>query len=71
LNIDVACSLFKEIESFFGGLETENAWERFARQDLHKSQIGEYGRLLDEAMMQFSVRLSFLFSLNLPSLLKF
>jgi hypothetical protein len=70
LNIDVACSLFKEIESFFGGLETENAWERFVRQDLHKSQVAEYRRLLDEAMMEFSVRLS-LFFLNLPSVLKF
>jgi hypothetical protein len=70
LNIDVACSLFKEIESFFGGLETGKTWKQFARQDLHKSQVAEYGRLLDEAMMQFSVRLS-LFFLNLPSMLKF
>ncbi|KAJ7700610.1 hypothetical protein B0H14DRAFT_3651102 [Mycena olivaceomarginata] len=50
-------NLFKEIESFFGGLEAENAWERFVRQDLHKSQVAEYGRLLDEAMMQFSINL--------------
>ncbi|KAJ7805770.1 hypothetical protein B0H14DRAFT_1587328 [Mycena olivaceomarginata] len=50
-------NLFKEIESFFGGLETENAWERFVRQDLHKSQVAEYGRLLDEAMMRFSINL--------------
>ncbi|KAJ7328924.1 hypothetical protein DFH08DRAFT_317807 [Mycena albidolilacea] len=50
-------NLFKEIESFFGGLETEKAWERFVRQDLHKSQVAEYGRLLDEAMMQFSINL--------------
>ncbi|KAJ7846325.1 hypothetical protein B0H14DRAFT_933893 [Mycena olivaceomarginata] len=46
-----------DIENFFGGLETENAWERFARQDLHKSQVAEYGRLLDEAMMEFSFNL--------------
>ncbi|KAJ7326294.1 hypothetical protein DFH08DRAFT_336425 [Mycena albidolilacea] len=50
-------NLFKEIESFFGGIETENAWERFIRQDLHKSQVAEYGRLLDEAMMHFSFNL--------------
>ncbi|KAJ7787127.1 hypothetical protein B0H14DRAFT_3163439 [Mycena olivaceomarginata] len=50
-------NLFKEIESFFGGLETEKAWERFVRQDQHKSQVAEYGRLLDEAMMQFSINL--------------
>ncbi|KAJ7824206.1 hypothetical protein B0H14DRAFT_3874951 [Mycena olivaceomarginata] len=50
-------NLFKEIESFFGGLETEKAWERFIRQDLRKNQVAEYGRLLDEAMMQFSVNL--------------
>ncbi|KAJ7902826.1 hypothetical protein B0H14DRAFT_2555307 [Mycena olivaceomarginata] len=50
-------NLFKEIERFFGGLETEKAWERFVRQDLHKSQVAEYGRLLDEAMMQFSINL--------------
>ncbi|KAJ7846397.1 hypothetical protein B0H14DRAFT_936320 [Mycena olivaceomarginata] len=50
-------NLFKEIESFFGGLDTEKAWKRFARQDLHKSQVAEYGRLLDEAMMQFSINL--------------
>ncbi|KAJ7328922.1 hypothetical protein DFH08DRAFT_1084399 [Mycena albidolilacea] len=50
-------NLFKEIESFFGGLETEKAWERFARQDRHKNQVAEYGRLLDEAMMQFSINL--------------
>ncbi|KAJ7846407.1 hypothetical protein B0H14DRAFT_936612 [Mycena olivaceomarginata] len=63
-------NLFKDIESFFGGLETEKAWKRFARQDLHRCQVADYGRLLDEAMMQFSVRLS-LFFLNLPSVLKF
>ncbi|KAJ7846367.1 hypothetical protein B0H14DRAFT_935791 [Mycena olivaceomarginata] len=50
-------NLFKEIESFFGGLKTENVWERFARQDLHKSQVAEYARLLDEAMMEFSFNL--------------
>ncbi|KAJ7768741.1 hypothetical protein B0H14DRAFT_3894980 [Mycena olivaceomarginata] len=50
-------NLFKEIGSFFRELETEKAWERFVRQDLHKNQVAEYGRLLDEAMMQFSVNL--------------
>ncbi|KAJ7794901.1 hypothetical protein B0H14DRAFT_3158904 [Mycena olivaceomarginata] len=57
-------NLFKEIESFFGGLETEKAWKRFARQDVHKSQVAEYGRLLDEAMMQFSFNLE----LSIPRL---
>ncbi|KAJ7856672.1 hypothetical protein B0H14DRAFT_3448296 [Mycena olivaceomarginata] len=50
-------NLFKEIGSFFRELETEKTWERFVRQDLHKNQVAEYGRLLDEAMMQFSVNL--------------
>ncbi|KAJ7812308.1 hypothetical protein B0H14DRAFT_3879711 [Mycena olivaceomarginata] len=50
-------NLFKEIESFLGGLETEKAWKRFVRQDLHKSQVAEYERLLDEAMMMFSTNL--------------
>ncbi|KAJ6552457.1 hypothetical protein DFH09DRAFT_1366309 [Mycena vulgaris] len=49
--------LFKEIEEFFEGLKTENVLERFARQDRNKSQIEEYGRLLDEAMLHFSINL--------------
>ncbi|KAJ7846386.1 hypothetical protein B0H14DRAFT_3867807 [Mycena olivaceomarginata] len=57
-------NLFKEIESFFGGIETEKAWKRFVRQDVHKSQVAEYGRLLDEAMMQFSFNLE----LSIPRL---
>ncbi|KAJ7824199.1 hypothetical protein B0H14DRAFT_1303873 [Mycena olivaceomarginata] len=50
-------NLFKEIENFFGELETKKTWKSFVRQDLHKSQVAEYGRLLDEAMMQFSINL--------------
>ncbi|KAJ6477250.1 hypothetical protein DFH09DRAFT_436348 [Mycena vulgaris] len=48
--------LFKEIQEFFEGLKKENFLERFARQDRNKSQVEEYGRLLDEAMSHFSVR---------------
>ncbi|KAJ7923357.1 hypothetical protein B0H13DRAFT_1980437 [Mycena leptocephala] len=49
--------LFKEIKEFFEGLKKENIWERFARQDRNKSQVEEYGRLLDEAMLHFSMNL--------------
>ncbi|KAJ7730205.1 hypothetical protein B0H14DRAFT_3899306 [Mycena olivaceomarginata] len=62
--VDIEKYPIKEIESFFGGLETEKAWKRFARQDVHKSQVAEYGRLLDEAMMQFSFNLE----LSIPRL---
>jgi hypothetical protein len=58
LNINLACRLFKEIENFFHGLEKENFWERLARQDRNKSHVEEYGRLLDEAMLHFSVCVS-------------
>ncbi|KAJ7897785.1 hypothetical protein B0H13DRAFT_1884551 [Mycena leptocephala] len=34
-----------------------NLWERLARQDRNKSQVEEYGRLLDEAMLHFSINL--------------
>ncbi|KAJ6582418.1 hypothetical protein B0H19DRAFT_527491 [Mycena capillaripes] len=49
--------LFKEIEKFFDELKKESPWERFARQDRNKSRVKEYGRLLDEAMLHFSVNL--------------
>jgi hypothetical protein len=67
LNIDLACRLFEEIEKFFEELKKENFLERIARQDRNKSQVDEYGRLLDEAMLHFSVRVSL--SVNLPSAL--
>ncbi|KAJ7334848.1 hypothetical protein DFH08DRAFT_939574 [Mycena albidolilacea] len=51
--------LFRQIENFFNELDTENVWQRLARQDRHKSQVEEYGRLLDEAMSQFSINLQF------------
>ncbi|KAJ6548962.1 hypothetical protein B0H19DRAFT_1379187 [Mycena capillaripes] len=50
-------TLFNEIEGFFNELEKENLWERIARQDRNKSQVEEYGRLLDEAMLHFSISL--------------
>ncbi|KAJ6521854.1 hypothetical protein B0H19DRAFT_1277587 [Mycena capillaripes] len=50
-------TLFKEIEKFFNGLEKESRWERFARQDPNKIQVEKYGRLLDEAMLNFSINL--------------
>ncbi|KAJ6548758.1 hypothetical protein B0H19DRAFT_193404 [Mycena capillaripes] len=50
-------TLFNEIEKFFNGLEKESRWERFARQDDNKSQVQEYGRLLGEAMLHFSINL--------------
>ncbi|KAJ7348166.1 hypothetical protein DFH08DRAFT_867505 [Mycena albidolilacea] len=46
--------LFEEIEKFFNELKKENFLERIARQDRNKSQVDEYGRLLDEAMLHFS-----------------
>ncbi|KAF7347328.1 hypothetical protein MVEN_01488300 [Mycena venus] len=49
--------LFDEIEKFFEELKKENVWERFAHQDRNKSQVDEYGRLLDEAMLHFSINL--------------
>ncbi|KAJ6548863.1 hypothetical protein B0H19DRAFT_1074667 [Mycena capillaripes] len=50
-------TLFKEIDKFFNVLDKENPWERFARQDRNKSQVDEYGRLLDEALRDFSINL--------------
>ncbi|KAJ7919875.1 hypothetical protein B0H13DRAFT_1987729 [Mycena leptocephala] len=50
--------LFKQIKKFFEGLKKEKLLERIARQDRNKSQVEEYGRLLDEAMSHFSVRVS-------------
>ncbi|KAJ7193941.1 hypothetical protein GGX14DRAFT_587398 [Mycena pura] len=49
--------LCKEIKTFFTELKKENIWERYARQDHNKNQVEEYGRLLDEAMLHFSVNL--------------
>ncbi|KAJ7799527.1 hypothetical protein B0H13DRAFT_2166062 [Mycena leptocephala] len=49
--------LFKEIKEFFERLKKENLLERIARQDRNKSQVEEYGRLLDEAMWHFSINL--------------
>ncbi|KAF7347324.1 hypothetical protein MVEN_01487900 [Mycena venus] len=46
--------LFKEIEIFFEELKEENVWKRIARQDRNKSQVDEYERLLDEAMLHFN-----------------
>ncbi|KAJ6548964.1 hypothetical protein B0H19DRAFT_1237531 [Mycena capillaripes] len=50
-------TLFKEIDKFFNGLKYEKPWQRFARQDRNKVQVEEYGRLLDEAMLHFSINL--------------
>jgi hypothetical protein len=69
INIDLVCRLFIEIEKFFEELTKENLWERLARQDRNKSQVEEYGRSLDEAMLPFSVRRVSL-NANLPSALK-
>ncbi|KAJ7898045.1 hypothetical protein B0H13DRAFT_2275795 [Mycena leptocephala] len=49
--------LFIEIEKFFEELTKENLWERLTRGDRNKSQVEEYGRLLDEAMLHFSINL--------------
>ncbi|KAJ6469838.1 hypothetical protein C8R45DRAFT_1104971 [Mycena sanguinolenta] len=50
-------TLFRKIKPFFNGLEKEKLWQRLARQDRHKSQVEEYGRLLDEAISSFSINL--------------
>jgi hypothetical protein len=50
--------LFQKIQIFFDGLQEENVWQRLARQDRNKSQIDEYGKSLDEAISDFSVRSS-------------
>ncbi|KAJ6467246.1 hypothetical protein C8R45DRAFT_1219077 [Mycena sanguinolenta] len=52
-------TLFRKIENFFNELEKEKIWQRLARQDRHKSQVAEYGRLLDEAIWAFSINLQF------------
>ncbi|KAJ6458516.1 hypothetical protein C8R45DRAFT_558995 [Mycena sanguinolenta] len=52
-------TLFRKIEDFFEGLEKEKLWQRLARQDRHKTQVEEYGRLLDEAIWAFSINLQF------------
>ncbi|KAJ6469871.1 hypothetical protein C8R45DRAFT_426133 [Mycena sanguinolenta] len=52
-------TLFLRIENFFNGLEKQKIWQRLAHQDRHKSQIEEYGRLLDEAISLFSINLQF------------
>ncbi|KAJ6458543.1 hypothetical protein C8R45DRAFT_1031880 [Mycena sanguinolenta] len=52
-------TLFRKIKNFFNGLEKEKIWQRLARQDRHKSQVEEYGRLLDEAISLFSINLQF------------
>ncbi|KAJ6467302.1 hypothetical protein C8R45DRAFT_1106075 [Mycena sanguinolenta] len=51
--------LFRIIQNFFNELEKEKFWQRLARQDHHKSQVEEYGRLLDEAIWAFSINLQF------------
>ncbi|KAJ6467275.1 hypothetical protein C8R45DRAFT_1219091 [Mycena sanguinolenta] len=48
-------TLLQKIKTFFNGLEKEKLWQRLARQDRHKSQIEEYGQLLDEAISSFSI----------------
>ncbi|KAJ6469845.1 hypothetical protein C8R45DRAFT_1078542 [Mycena sanguinolenta] len=48
-------TLFQKIENFFNGHEKEKLWQRLAHQDRHKSQVEEYGRLLDEALWAFSM----------------
>jgi Holliday junction resolvasome RuvABC ATP-dependent DNA helicase subunit len=52
----LAYRLLQRIKSFFDGLQEENVWQRFARQNRNKSQIDEYGKSLDEAISDFSVR---------------
>ncbi|KAJ7606654.1 hypothetical protein FB45DRAFT_949578 [Roridomyces roridus] len=47
--------LLKEIKAFLEELNKENLFQRLARQERNKIRIDEYGRLLDEAMMHFSV----------------
>ncbi|KAJ6469863.1 hypothetical protein C8R45DRAFT_1078546 [Mycena sanguinolenta] len=62
-------TLFRKIEAFFNGLEKEKLWQRLARQDRHKSQVEVYGRLLEETISSFSLRVSF--NVNITSGLKF
>ncbi|KAJ7636837.1 hypothetical protein FB45DRAFT_907456, partial [Roridomyces roridus] len=57
-------TLLKEIKAFLKGLQGENLWQRLARQDRNKAQIDEYERLLDEAMMHFSVQINLELSLH-------
>jgi hypothetical protein len=64
LNIDLACRLFNEINIFFEALEEDNFFQRLARQDDNKSRVEKYGRLLDEAMLHFNVRVSSVISTN-------
>jgi hypothetical protein len=66
-NIDLACRLFQKITLFLKELIEENLWQRLARQDHNKSQVDEYGRLLDEAISNFSVRV--FLNTTLPSVL--
>ncbi|KAJ6469973.1 hypothetical protein C8R45DRAFT_1016342, partial [Mycena sanguinolenta] len=49
-------TLFRKIEAFFNELDKEKIWQRLARQDRHKSQIEEYGRLLEETISSFGVQ---------------
>ncbi|KAJ7602893.1 hypothetical protein FB45DRAFT_964523 [Roridomyces roridus] len=49
--------LLKEIKAFLEELNKENLFQRLARQERNKTRIGEYGRLLDEATMHFSINL--------------
>ncbi|KAJ7614799.1 hypothetical protein FB45DRAFT_1064476 [Roridomyces roridus] len=50
-------TFLQEIEEFFRELEKERFLRRFVRQDRHRAQIEEYGRLLDQATAQFSMNL--------------
>ncbi|KAJ7614796.1 hypothetical protein FB45DRAFT_248190 [Roridomyces roridus] len=50
-------TLFREIETLFHELEKQRFLRRLVRQDRHKAQIEEYGRLLDLATSQFSINL--------------
>ncbi|KAJ6470002.1 hypothetical protein C8R45DRAFT_1105087 [Mycena sanguinolenta] len=52
-------TIFRKIKAFFNGLEKENIWQRLARQEHHKSQVEEYGRLLEETISSFSITLQF------------
>ncbi|KAF8145159.1 hypothetical protein K438DRAFT_1992097 [Mycena galopus ATCC 62051] len=47
--------LFKKTQKFLQAVRKENIWERFARQDRNKSKVEEYARLLDEAILDFSI----------------
>ncbi|KAJ7055715.1 hypothetical protein C8F01DRAFT_1373246 [Mycena amicta] len=50
-------NLFQRIQFFFNKLRGENIWQRLARQERNNSQIAEYGKLLDEAISDFSYNL--------------